>query len=86
MQQTLSTLSSKYQIVVPAKVRRELGIDAGDTLVWQVVQAGDQKKVIAEVKPKNWTQHTRGLGKDIWKDIHIDQYIKNLRDEWSQKT
>jgi len=86
MQQTLSTLSSKYQIVVPAKVRRELGVDAGDTIVWQVVQTGNQKKVIAEVKPKNWTKHTRGLGKDIWKDIDIDHYIKNLRAEWSQKT
>lgn len=86
MQQTLSTLSSKYQIVVPTKVRRALGVDAGDTLVWQIVQTANQKKVIAEVKPKNWTMHTRGLGKDVWKNIDIDQYIKNLRDEWSKQT
>lgn len=86
MQQTQSTLSSKYQIVVPAKVRQALRVSAGDTLVWHVVHTRDQKKVIAQVKPKNWTKHTRGLGKAIWKDVPIDQYIKNLRDEWSQQT
>lgn len=86
MQQTLSTLSSKYQVVVPAQIRRALGIDAGDTLMWQVLQTGGQKKVVAEIKPKNWTKYTRGLGKVIWDNIDIDQYIKQLRAEWSQKT
>jgi len=43
---------------------------------------GNQLKIITEPEPKNWAKYTRGLGKNIWKKVNIDEYIKNLRSEW----
>lgn len=45
-----------------------------------------QKKVdknkLKHLKIKNWAEYSRGLGKEIWQDIDVDTYIKDLRDEW----
>lgn len=78
-------ISEKYQTVVPAKVRRMLNMGAGDTILWRLIRSGDQIKVIAEPKPKNVASALRGLGKHIWKNVDIDTYIKNLREEWDNR-
>lgn len=80
-----STISSKYQTVVPADVRQAMNLGAGDTLLWQVVQVNGASKAVAEPKPKSWTTHTRGLGKQVWEKIDIRQYINDLRDEWENR-
>lgn len=85
MQQIQSTISPKYQTVVPAPVRKLLNLKAGDRLIWRLVQTSTQPKVIAEPLPKNWAKYTRGLGKDIWQDIDIDKYIQSLRQEWPEQ-
>lgn len=43
----------------------------------------DQVKAVAEPMPKQWGSHMRGLGKDMWKKVDVETYIKNLRDEWT---
>ncbi len=82
MQQTQSLISSKYQTVIPVKIRRRLNLKAGDRLIWKIINVGNQLKIITEPEPKNWAKYTRGLGKNIWKKVNIDEYIKNLRSEW----
>jgi len=82
MQQTQSLISSKYQTVIPVKIRRRLNLKAGDRLIWKIISVGNQLKIITEPEPKNWAKYTRGLGKNIWKKVNIDEYIKNLRSEW----
>jgi len=42
---------------------------------------GNQFKIITEPEPKNWAKYTRSLGKDIWKKVNINEYIKNLRSD-----
>ena len=39
-------------------------------------------KAVAEAKPASWTKQMLGLGKDIWQEVDIETYIKNLRSEW----
>jgi len=84
MELTQSLISSKYQTVIPAKIRRKLKLKAGDRLIWRVVSIGGKLKMITEPEPKNWAQYTRGLGKKIWEKVDIKAYIKNLRLEWSK--
>ena len=41
-----------------------------------------RKKKIRKLKSKKihkWAKYTRGLGKEIWNNIDIDQYIRELR-------
>ncbi len=80
-----SSISSKYQTVVPAGVRRAMNLGAGDALLWQVIQVNGKSKAVAEPKAKNWTSYTRGLGKQVWENIDIGQYINDLRDEWENR-
>lgn len=84
MQQIQSTISPKYQIVVPAKIRKLLNLKAGDRIIWRLIQTQTQPKVLAEPMPKNWAKYARGLGKNIWQNVDIDRYIQNLRQEWEQ--
>ncbi len=84
MIQTQSKISDRYQTVVPADIRDALNLKAGDKIFWSIIKLGDQKKALAEPKPKSWAAYSRGLGKSIWKGIDIDKYIKDLRDEWEE--
>lgn len=77
-----SRLSRGNQIVIPAKIRRALGIKGGDELSWRLIPADKQAKVLVEPKPKSWAKYTKGLGKKVWKEVNIEQYIENLRREW----
>lgn len=77
-----STLSSKNQVVIPAQIRRALKLSSGDQLLWHVAHINDQAKVVAEPMPKHWATAMKGLGKDLWKKISIDDYIAVLRNEW----
>ena len=77
-----STLSSKNQIVVPAKIRKALNISSGDSLLWRITTINDKPRAIAESMPKNWAESMRGLGKDLWRNVSISEYIKELREEW----
>lgn len=82
MQQIQSTLSSKYQVVVPAQIRRALKVTAGDQILWRIAHLNDQVKAVAEPMPKEWGSYMRGLGRDLWKRVSIAQYIDSLRNEW----
>lgn len=75
-------ISSRNQTVVPAKVRKALKLNVGDTIFWRLIRLENSIKVIAEPKPISWANYTRGLGKQIWKNVDIKNYIKNLRQEW----
>ncbi len=56
-------LSSKYQIVIPKKIRRKLNLNSGDELIMKV----EDEKIIMRPKPKSYTEYMLGLGKEVWK-------------------
>ncbi len=35
-----------------------------------------------EIKKPSSLKNLKGLGKEIWKDIDVDEYIKNERESW----
>ncbi len=73
-------VSSKYQIVIPKKVRKILSVKPGQRL--NVYLAGDQ--IILSVKrrwPDDYLKELRGL----WKKIDIKTFIDEERDSWNQK-
>lgn len=71
-------VSSKHQIAVPAAVRRRLAIDSGDHLVVEI-----QDGVIVLIpEPKDPVEELKGLGREIWEDVDIQDYIDQERDAW----
>lgn len=80
-----SLVSSKYQIVIPKKIREKACIKSGQKL--NVYLAGDQ--IILSPK-KNWPEDYIGNedGKDLrglWKKIDIRTFLDQERDSWGQK-
>ncbi len=76
---TMSTISSKNQITLPAHLLRELGLTAGDRLAVRL--EGD--RLILRARPKNWVERYRGSLKGLYGDTRedVDAYIKELRDD-----
>jgi AbrB family looped-hinge helix DNA binding protein len=71
-------VSSKHQIVVPADVRHQLNIESGDYLTVEV-QDG---RIILIPEPRNWTAYLRGLHKEVWEGIDVDEYLRQERESW----
>lgn len=78
MIQTL--VSSKYQIVIPKKVRKQIPVKPGQRL--NVYLAGDQ--IILSPKrnwPNDYLKDLRGL----WRNIDIKTFVELERNSWDQK-
>ena len=74
-------LSSKYQIVIPAKLRRALRLGKGSKLVAYL----ENPKKIALVQPENYAESLRGLGKEVWEALGgSEKYLQNERNSWDK--
>lgn len=71
-------ISSRNQIVIPAEARRALGIGPGDHLL---VSACDGY-IFMMPEPENYVEHLRGLHKEIWADVDVEEYFNELRGPW----
>ena len=85
MQVLQSKISKRNQTVVPSRIRRLLNLRSGEKIVWRVVVVKGEPKVLIEKLPKDIVSYGRGLGKEIWKDVNIEEYVKSLRKEWDKR-
>ncbi len=56
-------LTSKFQLTIPAGIRRLLGIAAGDVVIL-TVEGG---QVVLRAAKGGWTESSRGLGAEVLK-------------------
>jgi len=68
-------LSVKGQIVIPARIRKELGLSAGDKLLV------DQKHESVILKPATKLSKLRGIDKSKVASEEVDK----LREEWDEE-
>lgn len=77
-----TSVSTKYQVVIPKEVRRRIEVKPGQKLNVNLV--GDQI-ILSPARPEvklNWPEdHYRQL-RGIWKASEIDKYIKEERGSW----
>jgi AbrB family looped-hinge helix DNA binding protein len=68
----------KYQVVIPQTIRKKVPIHP-------------QKKVLVEEingvifilpKPTSFTEFMIGLGKEVWKGVDPQAYVKKERESW----
>lgn len=79
----ITKLSSKYQIVVPSKVREALGLKAGTKVSLYPVDRDRAMLVKRSVDP---VIALEGLGKEVWQQLGgADSYIKQERAAWDKK-
>lgn len=74
-------VSHKFQVVIPKEIRELLCISKGDTLeVYEKDHEVIMKK--SEVRKPFSLRDLQGLGKEIWQDVDVEDYIKKERDSW----
>lgn len=76
-QTVTTTVSSANQSAIPSGVRKTLGLKPGDKLFWQIEPK--KKEVKVKAAPKKWGDYMQGLGKEVWKGIDTDKYLKESR-------
>ena len=75
-----TTVSTKYQIVIPKDVRNRLDIAPGMELAIEVL---DRNRAVVHTKKISSVQALQGLGKDVWKTLGGgDAYLKQERTTW----
>lgn len=75
-----TTISSKYQITLPARLVRELGLQPGDKVA---VQLGEGVLVL-HPRPKDWVAYTAGSMPGYYgmTKEEIDAYLREVRGDW----
>lgn len=72
------TVTSKGQITIPSRLRRELRIVNGEKLL--IVREGNVIKMIPVPKLSNLA----GVDKDLFKDRKPSKEIETMRKEWTK--
>lgn len=75
-----ATLSSKHQLVIPAVVRKQLGLKPGDQLDVQV--EGDQ--AVIRKAPQSYIDALEKVAAPLWKG-HARE-LQRDRDQWDQES
>ena len=74
-------VSSKYQIVIPKRVREELGLRPGDRFLIAI----EDGKVVMRLRPRSYARHLRGLHKEVWQGIEATEYVQEERESWERE-
>jgi AbrB family looped-hinge helix DNA binding protein len=73
-----STISTKYQVVIPLDIRRSLGLKPGQKVKFSV---GKDKKV--EIDTRSPVSMLAGKYTGYWGD-KPEEYVRKIRDEWDR--
>ena len=77
---TTTTLSSKYQVVIPKAVRTHMRLRVGETVTLYPL---DRDRVVLVKHSANPTEALRGLGKEVWRALGgTEKYIRRERKSW----
>lgn len=69
-------ISSKSQIVIPAEVRRKLGLHPGDVLDVEV----EDDRIVLRKTPESWLERLAAFRGEHWEGVAEE--IQRERDEW----
>lgn len=77
-----TTISSKYQITLPARLVREMGLQPGD----QVAVEQDGLRLVLHPRPKDWVSYTAGSMPGYYGNTkeEIDEYLREVRGSWAE--
>jgi len=80
MEQLTAQLSSKYQMVIPLKLRKVFGLKKGSKIYLQQIGEGE---AILSLAPMDSVKLMAGLGKDVWERLGgVEAYLKTERESW----
>jgi AbrB family looped-hinge helix DNA binding protein len=76
-----TTVSQKYQVVIPKEIREKIAIKEGQ----EMYVYGVGNSIVMSPSPKSYSEQMLGLGQDIWKGVDPLDYIRRDRSSWGKK-
>ncbi len=73
-----ATLGSKYQVVIPKEIRKELNLKPGDKIGFK---SKDKSTIILIPIKANWAEKSHGALKKYWKGIDMIKEVEKIRSE-----
>ncbi len=73
-------VGKRYQIVIPKRVREQLGVNIEDELIVGVRDG----RIIMQPRPRKYSEYMQGLGKEVWKGIDATEYVRKERESWEK--
>ncbi len=73
-------VSSRYQVVIPKEVRRRLGLQPNDTLLFLM----EDDRVTIRPRPRSFTQALRGLHQEVWQG-RGEEWLREEREAWANR-
>lgn len=75
------TLSSKGQIVIPSRIRKEWKLKSGEKLMVEC----EHNRIILRKAPERMSEYGSGLHADIWEKVDVEEYVKKERESWENR-
>jgi len=71
-------VGKRYQLVIPAAIRKKIKIKIGDEMLLDVDKNGN---LYLTPQPKSYTEALTGLGEEVWEKVNPVSYQRNEREE-----
>jgi len=71
-------VTDDFLVAVPDEARRRLKIERGDNLLVEI--RGNAMILMPE--PQNFARRLRGLHREVWDGIDVDEYVRREREAW----
>ena len=75
-----TSVSSKYQVVIPKEVRKKIKVKPGQKMDVEVV--GHQIVYSPSKKKLNWPRDYIEKYKNPWDGVDVDKYLEEERNSW----
>ena len=71
-------VTDDFLVAVPDEARRRLKIERGDSLLVEV----RDNAIIMVPEPHDYVRRLRGLHREVWEGIDVDEYVRREREAW----
>ena len=76
----VSKLNKDRSVKIPEEILRKAGLKPGTEIIWLYDEGTGQ--ILLMEKPDSFAKAMKGLGKEVWKDIDVNEYVKEERKSW----
>lgn len=78
----ISKVNDDRSLEIPEEIIKKAGLKPGTEIIWLYDVSTSQ--ILLMEKPIDFAKSLKGLGKEIWKDIDVNDYVKEERNSWKQ--
>ena len=79
----ITTLSTKYQIVIPKEIRKKSKLKPHKKMEVSLIP-NSHYILLRPIKKGKLTQYYKGLAKKTLSKINLDKYIKEAKESWEK--